>query len=112
MEKDERSFIIKRNLSNAATHVLTVRTPGWLLEQACLTPIGNWTAQPCLDGGMAPWRAAPAMQLSEDLPAGTSHSHILVPCVNHVQTAFTTLFEADLSFAAHYFVPAFLYVVW
>ena len=85
VEEDKRAFVIKRNLSNAATHVLTVRVPDWLLEQACLTHPRNWsTVQPCLDGSMAPWRAGPAMELSEDLSTGTapapSHSIQLLIC--------------------------------
>lgn len=72
VESGERAFIIKRNLSNAATHVLTVRVPDWLLEQACLTHASNWSSvHPCLDGGMAPWRAGPSLALSDDLSTGT-----------------------------------------
>ncbi|BDA41509.1 hypothetical protein COCOBI_02-2900 [Coccomyxa sp. Obi] len=79
VESEERAFIIKRNLSNAATHVLTVRVPEWLLEQACLTHASNWSSlHPCLDGGMAPWRAGPSLALSDDLSTGTQETHALV----------------------------------
>ncbi|CAL8461766.1 g1297 [Coccomyxa elongata] len=75
VESEERAFIIKRNLSNAATHVLTVRVPDWLLEQACLTHASNWSSvHPCLDGGMAPWRAGPSLALSDDLSTGTQQT--------------------------------------
>lgn len=51
--------------------MLTVRVPGWLLEQACLTHASNWSSvQPCIDAGMAPWRAGAAMELADDLSTG------------------------------------------
>ena len=75
-QRGTRSFILKRNLSNAAAHVLTLVLPDWMLAAGCLmcadcartgnetSPSGSvhssGSAQPCWRGD-SPWRAAPMM---------------------------------------------------
>lgn len=67
-----RAYILKRDLSNAAVHVLTLTLPDWALARGCLLEVNitldgipTPTAQPCRQGDSAPWRAAPTMALPE-----------------------------------------------
>ncbi len=78
-EAGTRSYVLKRNLSNAAVHVLTLTLPEWVLQAGCLLDTGDGGAaaggvpsppQPCSQGDVRPWRAAPTMALPDDLSTG------------------------------------------
>jgi hypothetical protein len=82
-----RAFILKRNLSNAAAHVLTLVLPDWMLAAGCLVcadaaKTGNGTGrsgtQPCWRGD-SPWRAAPMMVQPPGLFTGSPHIYTSSP---------------------------------
>lgn len=78
-----RAYILKRNLSNAAAHVLTLTLPDWMLAAGCLLDNGGAAAtsgngtvggvpsapRPCRRGD-SPWRASPMLSLSADADTG------------------------------------------